>query len=94
MLNGSAEPNVIGKNAQIDASATVSDSVIWDNVSIDKNAKIYRSIIGDGVVIKESETHQNVAIVKAEMVRKYKELPEKALKGKFVGDNYVVLLDQ
>jgi NDP-sugar pyrophosphorylase family protein len=94
MLNGNSERNVIGKNSTIANTAKVHDSVIWDNVSIAENAGIYRSIIGDGVTIKSGEIYKNAAIVRAEMVKNHPEIPQKALKGQFVGENYVVSLEQ
>ncbi len=94
MLNGNAERIVVGKNSRIASTANVEDSVIWDDVSIDENAQIYRSIIGDGVSIKNNEIYKNVAIVRAEMVKNHPEIPQKALKGKFEGENYIVHLDQ
>jgi NDP-sugar pyrophosphorylase family protein len=94
MLNGLSEKVVVGKNSVISSTAKVEDSVIWDDVLVGENAEISHSIIGDGVRIKNHEVYKNVAIVKAEMVRAHPEIPQKALKGKFVGDNYVVSLDQ
>jgi NDP-sugar pyrophosphorylase family protein len=94
MLNGNSERIVIGKNSNIAQTANIEDSVIWDNVSISENAQIFRSIIGDGVSIKDNEIYQNVAIVRAEMVKNHPEIPQKALKGIFKGENYIVSLDQ
>lgn len=94
MLNGSSERIIIGNNSHIASSASVEDSVIWDNVSISENARIYRSIIGDGVSIKTNQIYKNVAIVRADMLAHHPEIPQKALKGKFEGENYVVSLDQ
>lgn len=93
LLNGKTEKVVIGSNSQISPDAKVEDSVIWDDVVIEANAEIYRSIVGDGVTIKRGEVYKNVAIVKAEMVRNETEIPQKALKGKYEGDNYVVALN-
>lgn len=83
-----------GENCNIDKTATVTNSVIWDDVTIEANAKVNRSIIADGVRIKQGEIYENVAIVKAEMVRNCDEIPEKALKGEYIGENYVVRLNQ
>lgn len=94
MLNGAKERLIIGKNSTIAESANVSDSVIWDNVTINENARIYRSIIGDGVIIGKNEVYENSAIVRAEMLENHPEIPQKALKGKFIGENYVVSLNQ
>lgn len=94
MLNGRKEKIVRGANVQISDSAKVKDSVIWDNVSIAEGAEIYRTIIGDGVKISRGEKFENVAIVRADMLSHCAEIPEKALKGSFVGANYVVPFNQ
>jgi mannose-1-phosphate guanylyltransferase/mannose-1-phosphate guanylyltransferase/phosphomannomutase len=83
-----------GENCCISETATVSETIIWDNVKIESGARLQRTIIADGVTIKSGETFENSAIVRAEMVRNCSEVPEKALRGKFVGENYVVLLDE
>ncbi len=92
MLNGQKEKVITGENCQISSSAKISNSVIWDNVSIGTGAEINLSIIADGVKIKEGETYKNVAIVRAEMLDHSREIPEKALKGFFRGENYIVPL--
>lgn len=94
MLNGNAERNIIGENVSISKSAILDESIIWDNVEIENNVEITHSIIADNVRIKKGEKYQNVAIVNADMIRQYGEIPAKALKGEFVGDNYIVKLDQ
>ncbi len=94
MLNGKAERNIIGSNSEIGASASIHESVIWDNVRIENGAKLTRTIVCDGVVIRENETYENVAIVTGEMLNHCSEIPEKAMKGEMVGDNYIVPLNQ
>ncbi len=94
MLNGRKNRNVIGANASISDSAKLEESIIWDNVTIESGASIKRSIIGDDVFIKGGETYENVAIVCSDMLQHCDEIPEKALKGEFIGQNYVVPLDQ
>lgn len=94
MLNGNPNRNVIGNNFIKADSAKIEDSIIWDNVNIEKDANIFRSIICDDVTIKSGEKYENVAIVNAEMLKHYGEIPEKALKGQFIGENYVVPLNQ
>jgi NDP-sugar pyrophosphorylase family protein len=94
MLNGQKEKVVKGGNCQISNSAKISDSVIWDNVNVGAEAQIYKSILGDGVSIKPGEKFENVAIVRAEMLQHCGEIPEKALKGFFKGENYIVPLGQ
>jgi len=94
MLNGAAERNVIGLNSDIGESASIENSVIWDNVKIENGASVSHAIVCDDVVIKEGESYKNVAIVTGEMLAHCKEIPEKAMKGEMVGENYVVNLDQ
>ena len=81
-----------GENCHIAETATVKDSVIWDDVTIGEGTSLYRTIIADGVIIEQGEHFENVAIVRADMVRNCQEIPEKALKGYIQGENYVVPL--
>lgn len=83
-----------GENCRIAETAKVTNSVMWDDVIIEENAFINRAIIADGVTIKRGEKFENVAIVTAEMLSHCDEIPEKAMRGEFVGDNYVVPLNQ
>jgi len=94
MLNGQKEKVIKGGNCRISNSALISDSVIWDNVNIEADAQINRSIIADGVSIKSGEKFENVAIVRADMLQHCDEIPERALKGFFKGENYIVPLGQ
>jgi len=90
MLNGRKEKIVRGENCRISNSAKISNTVIWDNVNIADGAQINKSIIADGVSINKGEKFENVAIVRAEMLGHGGEIPEKALKGFFRGENYIV----
>jgi NDP-sugar pyrophosphorylase family protein len=94
MLNGKAEKVITGENVKISPSAVVKDSVIWDGVSIEDGAKISKTIIADGVRIEAGKTYENAAIVRADMLAHCEEIPDKALKGFFDGENYVVPLNQ
>jgi len=94
MLNGEPKRNVIGANCVIADSAQIDDSIVWDNVRIEGDARIARSIIGDDVTIQTGETYENVAIVRGDMLDHCNEIPEKALKGTMIGENYVVPLNQ
>ena len=94
MLDGRKDKVFRGENAQISDTAIVRDSIVWDDVSIADDARIFRAIIGDNVVIGRGERFENVAIVRADMLAHCAEIPEKALKGKVVGENYVVPLNQ
>lgn len=90
MLNGSMEKRFIGSNSKLAESSKIEESVIWDDVKVGAKARVYRSIIGDAVTIKAGEVHRNVAIVRAKMLESCSKIPEKAIKGKIIGDNYVV----
>ncbi len=81
----------MGENCSVDETASVTDSVLWDNVKIEKDATVRRAIIGDNVTIKSHEIFEDVAVVPAEIMENV-EIPEKALAGKYVGENYVVSL--
>jgi NDP-sugar pyrophosphorylase family protein len=81
-----------GENCMVSGRATVKDSIMWDNVSIGDDAHLYRTIIADNVRIEAGEQFENAAIVRAEMVRNCREIPEKALKGYIQGENYIVPL--
>ncbi len=88
------ETNVFtGTDCSISADALVRDSVIWDSVNVESDTELYRTIIADGVTIPAGEKFENAAIVRADMVRNCKEIPEKALKGYIQGDNYIVSLN-
>ena len=94
MLNGASEKVIKGANVKIASSARVQDSVIWDGVSIENEAKISNAIIADGVRIGAGKVYENVAIVRAGMLAHCAEIPDKAMKGFFDGENYVVPLNQ
>jgi NDP-sugar pyrophosphorylase family protein len=83
-----------GDNCLIAQGASVRNSIIWDDVVIGEGAKLDRTIIADGVRIEAGSVFDNAAIVRAEMLTHTKEIPEKALTGQFVGDNYVVSLNR
>lgn len=83
----------VGANCHIAPGASVRDSVLWDDISIADDVNLYRTIIADGVTIESGEHFENAAIVRADMVRSCKEIPEKALKGYIQGENYIVPLN-
>jgi NDP-sugar pyrophosphorylase family protein len=83
----------LGRNCTVSPTASVRDSVIWDGVSVGEGAVLSRTIIADNVIIGAGAHFENAAIVRANSVRNCKEIPEKALKGYFQGDNYIVPLN-
>ncbi len=82
-----------GRNCVLEGAASLKDSVLWDNVTVGEGATLYRVIVADGVTIEPGEIFENAAIVRADMVRSCKEIPEKALRGYIQGDNYIVPLN-
>ncbi len=82
-----------GRNCVMAGAVSLKDSVIWDDVTIGDGATLYRTIIADGVTIEPGEHFENVAIVRADMVRSCEEIPVKALKGYIQGENYIVPLN-
>src|SRR6185369_5619017 len=90
MMNG--KDVHLGSGCSIADSTTVRDSILWDNVTVLEGTSLYRTIVADGVTIPAGEHFENVAIVRAEMVRSCDDIPEKAPKGYIQGDNYIVPL--
>ena len=84
----------LGDRCTIAQTASISDSVIWDGVNVADNVVLSRTIVADGVSISSGERFENAAIVTAASLRHCGEIPEKALKGYYQGDNYVVPFDQ
>ena len=82
-----------GAGSQISDLADVELSILWDNVRVDAGARVKYSILADNVHIAAGEVIENAAVVCAELVRG-KTPPEKALKGEFRGDNFVVPLTE
>ncbi len=83
----------IKESSKIEEGARVNDSVIWERVRIEAGAVVRRSIIGDDVHIKTGERFINKIVVRAGLVRDV-EISEKALRGEFAGDNFVVPLPE
>lgn len=82
-----------GQNARIDDHAEVHESVLWDRVTVEKGAFVRRAVLGDGVRIPANERVEEAVVVRAELVAGVTP-PEKALPGRFVGDNFVVPLSR
>lgn len=82
-----------GRNCRLEGAAHLKDSILWDDVTIGNGASLYRTIVADGVKIAPGEHFENAAIVRADMVRSCREIPEKALRGYVQGENYVVPLN-
>ena len=82
-----------GNGPNIASGAQVKDTIIWDDVAIEAGAQVSRAILADGVRISHGEVIENAAVVRASLVR-CATPPDKALKGEFRGENFVVPLAQ
>ena len=82
-----------GRGATIEDGAEVSESVLWEDVSVASGARVRRSVLGAGVSVERGEVFEDVAVVRAELVRgeleRGVEPPPKGLKGEFRGSNFV-----
>lgn len=78
----------VGAGSSIEEDANVTESVLWENVNVASGARVKRSVLGAGVRIGPGEVFDNVAVVRAELVRGV-ERPEKGLRGEFRGSNFV-----
>jgi NDP-sugar pyrophosphorylase family protein len=81
----------MGESSSVSTGAQVRESVLWDNVTVEAGARVRRVVLGDGVTIRAGELIENAAVVRRELVEGV-EPPAKALKGKVLGDNFVVSL--
>jgi NDP-sugar pyrophosphorylase family protein len=82
-----------GEGCKIADTADVESTVLWDNVTIGEGSRIRRAVIADGVNVPPRSEYRDVAIVRAEMLKRAAEIPEKAPKGYFDGENYIVPLN-
>ena len=83
----------LGENSYISTEARVRQSILWDDVRVEAGAQVTRAILADGVQVRSGETLDNVAVVRAELIGS-ETPPPKALKGKVIGDNFVVPIPQ
>jgi NDP-sugar pyrophosphorylase family protein len=79
---------ILGEGSTIYMGASVEESVLWENVCVEKSARVHRSVLGAGVRVREGEVFENVAVVRAELLRG-EEPPPKGLIGEVRGSNFV-----
>lgn len=91
LLLGDGGSVTTGSGCKISAEAEVSEAILWDNVTVESGARVRRVVLGDSVRIPEGAVIENAAVVCASLVQG-KSPPEKALRGEFLGDNFVVPL--
>lgn len=84
----SSAAELTGANCLVDPSAEVRDSILWDNVRVEQGAALNRCVIGDGVTVPKNTRWEEVAVVRADLVRGVP-VPEKAQKGSVEGANFV-----
>jgi ADP-glucose pyrophosphorylase len=75
----------------LDRSAEINEAVLWDNVHVHAGAQIRRSVVADDVQIPAGAVLENCVVVPRLLVEG-KTPPEKALKGHFEGENFIVPL--
>jgi len=80
-----------GTDLQIAATATVSESILWNNVTVDEGAQIERAVLADNVHVLENDIIRNAVVVPRGLVEGAVP-PEKAQKGFFQGESFVVPL--
>ncbi len=80
-----------GAGSVISDGADVSQSILWDNVRVEDGARVKRAVLADNVTVHAGAVIENAIVVCRSLVEG-KEAPPKALKGEFIGDNFVVPL--
>jgi NDP-sugar pyrophosphorylase family protein len=91
MLKETDQPYYAGANNVISSTANVSEAILWDGVEVRAGARVNRCVLADNVRIRENEIIENAVVVRRDLVEG-KIQPEKALPGKFQGENFVVPL--
>lgn len=81
----------MGEGATIEKGALAEESILWENATVKRGARVRRAVLGARVVVESEDVFEDVAIVRADLVRGA-ERPEKALDGEFHGANFVVPL--
>jgi len=90
MLRERGEQYTAGKNCSISGTATVSDSILWDNVTVSDETRVHHCVLGDGVRLFQGKI-ENAVVVRRELIEG-KTPPEKAMRGHFDGENFIVPL--
>jgi NDP-sugar pyrophosphorylase family protein len=91
LLQESERTFIAGTGTVISKTATIDDSILWDNVEVAGGARVSRAVLADNVRIGDGELIENAVVVPRALVEG-KTRPEKALPGRFQGENFVVPL--
>jgi NDP-sugar pyrophosphorylase family protein len=81
----------VGAACTLEDGADISQAILWDRVHVEGGSRVFRSVLADGVKIKRGETVENSVVVSAALIAG-KVAPQKSLKGRFEGENFVVPL--
>lgn len=91
MLREQGQRYVAGADCTLAESAQIDEAVLWDNVTLAGGAQIRRSVLADDVQIPANTVIENCVVVPRALVEG-KTPPEKALRGHFEGENFIVPL--
>jgi NDP-sugar pyrophosphorylase family protein len=91
MLKETRQPYVAGADCTVDQSAKIDEAVIWDNVTVSAGAQIRRSVLADDVQVAAGTVLENCVVVPRTLVEG-RTPPEKAVRGRFEGQNFIVPL--
>jgi NDP-sugar pyrophosphorylase family protein len=91
MLKEQGQPYIAGVDCRLAQSANITEAVLWDNVTVSAGAQIRRSVLADDVQVPRDARIENCVVVPRTLVEG-KTPPEKALKGEFQGENFIVSL--
>ena len=78
-----------GKDCVVAKDADVTDAILWDNVTVESKATLKRVILADDVRIGAGDVITDAVVVPASLIAG-KPIPDKASKGEFKGNNFVV----
>ena len=81
----------VGADSVISETASVVDAILWDDVKVGAGARVSRAVLADDVTLEDGEVIENAVVVPRKLVEG-KTPPEKALRGRFQGENFVVPL--
>ena len=91
MLKETGQRFIAGSDCSVDRSAEIDEAVLWDNVRINAGAQIRRTVLADDVEIAAGSVLEHCIVVPRTLVEG-KTPPEKALSGRFEGQNFIVPL--
>ena len=91
MLREQGRLYVAGAGCEIARSASITQAVLWDHVKIGAGAQIRGSVLADDVQVPAGAIIENCVVVPRALVER-KTPPEKALRGQFNGENFIVPL--